>query len=1066
MKNLKRLISAFISLLLCAALLPGAAWAGAEELSDQYRLSISGSYIYNLPAGVTVAELMASVYATATLKDADGAVLDKASTASVCTGMVLCYTNAEYVLVIAGDLNGDGSASSVDYVLINQAIKGKATLTDAALAAADVDGDGAVASADSLAIRSYVKGNLPLYSGGYLTEEEKSAAVVIDPTLSEEESSSEESSSEDSSADEPVSNYASIHFNNGAVETSGEGVTAIDNYAYVTSAGEYTVTGNTDNGYVHVCAGLEDRVTLVLSGVSITNTAGPALYFEQCKSATLTLAENTTSTMTDGTTTTLLDKGAVFANDTVIIKGTGSLVVKGNRQHGIVSDDDILMENGAVTVTGAVKDALHANDDITVSGGYLTVSDAGSDALESEGTLNITGGTLDLSCPLGTGLKAFTTYYGKGGSVNILNSADGIKASGDVYIEDGVYQISTTDNAVKATLTTNISGGSISVIASDTGIKGDSAVNISGGVLSLNSSNNAVKSDLSLNVSGGDITIASTGDGLKAYSLDTSTATGETRTAYTYGSLNGSVSTSGSYLWTTGSVSNSAVYWFVAICDDNGAGGYTVSATYATGTYKTFTLATGQIALLTHQDNANYAATCLIQTGDTVTYDSSTRNVTVTTGGNYLGSICITGGNLHITSATDAMQAGASVYINNTDAPRTTAEGIGTSGDYNIYILSAGGASASFDSTLGSYKAIKADDSLTIDNVDLYASTPEDTIRSDVYIEINGGDFTLYSGRDGIASSDSLYITGGNFYIKTGGGYSGSNDGVSSYKAVKGTGSIQITGGSFEINSLDDAIHSNGACTISGGTFSIYSGDDGIHSDTTTTVSGGDITISKCYEGIEGLTINLTGGTMRITSSDDGINAAGGTDSSSTTPGGGFRPGMGSTGGDTSKYALNISGSAYIWMYATGDGLDSNGSVTISGGTVIVQQKGGGNTGFDADGTKLVNGGTFILVDGGDMAEYPATSSAQYTFSTSLSGSANTLVCVKDSSGNTLFVFNPTISYSRFMVSTPALTNGSTYSIYTGGSCTGTLKDGLYTGGSYSGGTLKKSITISSKVTR
>ncbi len=1073
MKNAKRLVSAILSLLLVMTLIPAASFAGAEELSDQYRLSISGSYIYNLPAGTTVAELMASVYETATIKTAMGGTVDKTSQSVVSTGMVLCYTNAEYILVITGDVNCDGSASSVDYVLINQAIKGKADLSGAALAAADIDGDGDVSSADSLAIRSYVKGTLPLYSGGYLTEDEKAAAVVVDPTVSEEESSAEESSAEDSSsedsssADEPVSNYASIHFNNGAVETVGEGVTAVDNYAYVTAAGEYTVTGNTDNGYVHVCAGLEDKVTLVLSGVSITNTSGAALYFEQCKRATLVLDENTTSTLADGTATTLLDKGAVFANDTIEINGTGSLTVTGNRQHGIVSDDDIIIENGAVTVTGAVKDALHANDDITVNGGSLTVSAAGSDALESEGTVNINGGTLSLSCPSGTGIKAFTTYYGKGGTVNVLTSADGIKSSGDIYIENGSYQITTTDNAVKATLSTNISGGTLKVPASDTAVKGDSAVNVSGGTLELNSSNNAVKSDLSLNISGGDITVVSTGDGLKAYSLDTATATGETRTSYTYGSLNGSVSTSGCYLWTTGSVSNTAVYWFVAICDDNGAGGYTVASTYATGTAKNFTLSTGQIALLTHQDNANYAATCLIQTGDTVTYDSTTRLVTVTTGGNYLGDLSITGGNLHLTTATDAMQAGASIYINNSDTARTTSAGIGTSGDYNIYILSAGGASASFDSTLGSYKAIKADDSVVIDNVDLYASTPEDTLRSDAYIEINGGDLTIYSGRDGIASAGSLLITGGSFYIKTGGGYGGTNDGVSSYKAIKGTGSISVTGGSFEINSLDDAVHSNGDCTISGGTFSIYSGDDGIHSDTTTTVSGGDITVNKCYEGVEGLTINLTGGTVRITASDDGINAAGGTDSSSTNPGGGgTRPGMGSTGGDTSKYALNIGGSAYVWVYATGDGLDSNGSLTISGGTTIVQQKGGGNTGFDADGTKLVNGGTLILVDGGDMAEYPSTSSAQYTFSASVSGSANSLVCLKNSAGSALFVFNPVISYSRLMVSTPDLTGGSTYSVYTGGSCTGTLKDGLYTGGSYSGGTLKKSITISSKVTK
>ena len=170
-------------------------------------------------------------------------------------------------------------------------------------------------------------------------------------------------------------------------------------------------------------------------------------------------------------------------------------------------------------------------------------------------------------------------------------------------------------------------------------------------------------------------------------------------------------------------------------------------------------------------------------------------------------------------------------------------------------------------------------------------------------------------------------------------------------------------------------------------------------------------------------------------------------------------------GGDTSKYSLTIGGTAFVWISNSGDGVDSNGALTVSGGTLIVQQSGGGNSGLDADGTRLINGGLVIIVDGGDMIELPSTSSAQYVFSTSVTGSANSLLAVKDSSGNTLFVFKPNKSYKHIMISTPDLKSGSTYSIYTGGSCTGTLTDGLYTGGTYSGGSLYKSITISSKVT-
>ncbi len=1069
MQIAKRAVSLVLSLMLVLTFLPFASVAEAVDLSNEYRLSIAGDYIYNLPDGTSISDLMASLYYTATIKTAEGVELDKNSTDLVCTGMKLVYATAEFTVIIAGDVNQDGLASSVDYIALCKLVKGDAPLTVASQKAADADGDGALTTADILNVMGYIKGDGTLYQDSHLTEEEKANAVVGDPTVSTspDESTPDESTPDDSSTDVPADNSgeATITFNNTVVSVNGTGAEIIDNYAYVTKGGTYTVTGNGTNGYIHVCAGIEDKVTLKLAGVTLTNTAGPALYFEQCKKASLIANEGTINSFTDGTTSNLLDKGAIFANDTIEISGTGSITVTGNRQHGIASDDDIVISDAKVTVKNAVKDALHANDDITVNSGTLTVNSCGSDAVESEATVNINGGSLNLTANAGTAIKAGTLYTGNGGTVSVPSASDGIKSSGDVSVVNGSYQMSVTDNAIKAGATTTVSGGTITVSASDTGIKGDAKVNITGGTMSLASSNNAIKSDLDVTISGGDITINSTGDGVKASSLDPNSTAGEVRTTYTYGSLNGSVSTSGCYVWTTGTVSNTAVYWFLAIAEDNGLGGYTVTQTVATGTAKNFTLSTGQIALLTHQDQTNYSAACLVQVGDTVTYNTSTKQVSVTTSANYVGNINILGGNMHIKSAYDAMDAGSNIVINNTTAPKTSSTGIG-SGSYNLYILSAGGASSSADTANYSYKAIKADDSVTINNVRLYASTPEDTIKSDDYIEINGGNMTIYSGRDGISSSNALNVTGGIIYVKTANGYAGSvSSSTESYKAIKGTGELIISGGTFELNSYDDAIHSNGAVTISGGTFSIYTGDDAVHSDTTTSISGGDMTVSSSYEGIEGLNVNITGGTMRITASDDGINAAGGSDGSgNTNPG---RPGMpgGSIGGDTSKYSLNIGGTAFVWISNSGDGVDSNGSLTVSGGTLIVQQSGGGNSGFDADGTRLINGGLMIIVDGGDMVELPSTSSSQYVFSTSVTGSANTILAVKDSSGNTLFAFKPNKSYKHIMISTPDLKSGATYSIYTGGSCTGTLTDGLYSGGTYSGGTQYKTITLSSKVT-
>ena len=1000
MNGIRKALFPALSLLLVLALLPISVIASALTLSNEYRLTTSGGYVYNLPEKTTVNDLLSTVYSTAQVLDANGNTVS--GDTLVGTGMILSYPAASYIVVVYGDVNGDGVITTVDYLLCKMCIT-YANLEGAYLKAADIDGDGLISGTDCVAISSHISRKCSLFVDSYLTDEEKASVVIGEPTGVE------------------FDNTATIHFDGDTITTTGEGVTVVDNYAYVTAAGEYTVTGASDNGYVHVAAATTDHVMLRLSGVQLTNTSGSAIYFEQCKKAYIELVDGTSTVLADGTATTLTDKGAVFANDTLVISGNGSLTVTGNRQHGIASDDDIIISSGSITVANAVKDAFHANDDITVNGGTVTVSAAGSDAMESEATLNINGGTVNLTAATGNALKAATVFTAT----------------------DGMVTVASSENA----------------------IKGDAEVNISGGTFTLNSTNNAIKSDLLVNISGGEISINSTGDGIKSYSVD-ATSAGEQRTSFAYTALDGSVDAVGTYVWTTGSVSASAVYWYAVVATSNGLGGYTVSDVYAYGESKTFTVPTDGIAVLSHVSADAYASACLIQKGDTITYNTASATVTVTTPGNYLGNVNIIGGNLYAVTATDAIQAGEDIYVNNTSTALTSSSGIGT-GAYNMYIISAGGASAAFDSTAGSYKALKADDSITLDFVKLYASSPEDTIRSDGDIAVNGGAITVYSGRDGIAAVNALNISGGGINVTTGGGYSQtiSSTDTNSYKALKGTGSINISGGMFALNSRDDAVHSNGACTVSDGEFGIYTGDDAFHSDTTMTISGGDITVSASYEGVEGLNVEVSGGTVRVTSSDDGMNAAGGADGSGTsTP---TRPGMGGSMGDTSKYSLALTGDAFVWVNAGGDGLDSNGSLTISGGTVIVQQSGGGNSGFDADGTRLINGGIVVVVDGGDMVELPATSSAQCSISYKMSSSvsAGSLLCVTNSSGAVLFAYKSTVSYKHILVSCPDFSTGSSYNIYTGGSITGSANEGLYEGGTYTGGTLKKTVTLSSKVT-
>lgn len=282
-----------------------------------------------------------------------------------------------------------------------------------------------------------------------------------------------------------------------------------------------------------------------------------------------------------------------------------------------------------------------------------------------------------------------------------------------------------------------------------------------------------------------------------------------------------------------------------------------------------------------------------------------------------------------------------------------------------------------------------------------------------------------------------------------------------STKAIKASSNITIDGGNINIDSCEDSIHSNDSVTINGGTMNINSGDDGIHSDLELNINGGNINISKSYEGLESEVININDGNIHLTASDDGINATEVTiDTSSDTNLG--KP----QSNPSSKANINING-GYTYVDASGDGVDSNGNITMKNGKLIVNGPvNNGNGSLDYDATFDISGGTLISAGSSGMVQTPSSSSSQNTINLSLtSQEANTIVNIKSEDGNDILTFAPSKSYQSVVVSTPNIKSNSKYLVSIGGSSTGKMKDGLYSDGQYTGGEIVGEQTISDVIT-
>lgn len=305
---------------------------------------------------------------------------------------------------------------------------------------------------------------------------------------------------------------------------------------------------------------------------------------------------------------------------------------------------------------------------------------------------------------------------------------------------------------------------------------------------------------------------------------------------------------------------------------------------------------------------------------------------------------------------------------------------------------------------------------LTAEKDGIHAENADDEEKG--YIYIADGDFTITSDGDGMDASNIVQIEDGTLDITAGGGAANSlkthesdvpgggmpqngekPDGESmpqmgekpdgenmpqdtttdesgtSTKGIKAGGGMYLNGGTYQIDSADDSIHSNANITIADGTYTLATGDDGVHADDALIVNGGTITVTESYEGLAG---------------GDGVDSNG-------------------------DLTIN-GGEIYI------DGPSDNGNSAID---------------YGDRSSAYVNGGTLVAIGSSGMAEGMSDSSKQKVLMVKLGEQMEAgNVVLTDSEGNVIVSYTALKTYDCVIISTAEVESGATYTLTTSGTTT------------------------------
>ncbi|MDE5946217.1 MAG: carbohydrate-binding domain-containing protein [Oscillospiraceae bacterium] len=346
-----------------------------------------------------------------------------------------------------------------------------------------------------------------------------------------------------------------------SAEVNGKGILK-DSSILITEGGKYKISGNF-NGQIKVNS--DEKIWLILDNANINCSDSAPIYIEKADKVFITLAPDSENTLTDGISYKYDSEeqnepdAVIFSKDNLTLNGTGILNINANYNEGITSKDDITITGGKININ-SVGNGIKGKDCIAITSTEINITaeadgmkssntkdegkgfvfindgiiniDAKEDAIQSEQELIINGGNININSGNGSNsenvkehtdsMMDFGRFRQQNNKISEIDestedniSMKGIKAGGNIYINNGNIKADCADDAVHSDNEVNISGGNLEISSGSKGIHSDNKLSISNGTINILKSYEGLESTV-INISGGDISIVSDDDGMNA----------------------------------------------------------------------------------------------------------------------------------------------------------------------------------------------------------------------------------------------------------------------------------------------------------------------------------------------------------------------------------------------------------------------------------------------------------------------------------------------------------------------------------------------------------------------